>query len=71
MELALTVLDFDSDRVDVLRKLGLKVYYGDASRHELLHAAGADKAKIIVIAFEDPEKNISLGSYCSETFSTS
>lgn len=55
-----TVLDFDSDRVDVLRKLGLKVYYGDASRHELLHAAGADKAKIIVIAFEDPEKNISL-----------
>jgi len=55
-----TVLDFDSDRVDVLRKLGLKVYYGDASRYELLHAAGADKAKIIVIAFEDPEKNISL-----------
>lgn len=55
-----TVLDFDSDRVDILRKLGLKVYYGDASRHELLHAAGADKAKIIVIAFEDPEKNISL-----------
>ena len=31
-----TVLDFDSDRVDVLRKLGLKVYYGDASRYELL-----------------------------------
>lgn len=55
-----TVLDFDSDRVDVLRKLGLKVYYGDASRHELLHAAGAEKAKIIVIAFEDPEKNLAL-----------
>lgn len=55
-----TVLDFDSDRVDVLRKLGLKVYYGDASRHELLHAAGADKAKIIVIAFEDADKNIQL-----------
>jgi monovalent cation:proton antiporter-2 (CPA2) family protein len=55
-----TVLDFDSDRVDVLRKLGLKVYYGDASRYELLHAAGAEKAKIIVIAFEDPEKNLSL-----------
>jgi len=51
-----TVLDFDSDRVDVLRKLGLKVYYGDASRHELLHAAGAEKAKIIVIAFEDLKK---------------
>ncbi len=55
-----TVLDFDSDRVDVLRKLGLKVYYGDASRYELLHAAGAEKAKIIIIAFEDPDKNLSL-----------
>jgi voltage-gated potassium channel Kch len=55
-----TVLDFDSDRVDVLRKLGLKVYYGDASRHELLHAAGAEKAKIIIVAFEDPEKNLAL-----------
>lgn len=55
-----TVLDFDSDRVDVLRKLGLKVYYGDASRYELLHAAGAERAKIIIIAFEDPEKNLAL-----------
>ena len=63
-----TVLDFDSDRVDVLRKLGLKVYYGDASRHELLHAAGAEKAKIIVIAFEDPEKNISLAHTVQKHF---
>jgi monovalent cation:proton antiporter-2 (CPA2) family protein len=55
-----TVLDFDSDRVEILRKLGLKVYYGDASRHELLHTAGAEKAKLIVIAFDNAEKNISL-----------
>lgn len=55
-----TVLDFDSDRVEILRKLGLKVYYGDASRHELLHTAGAEKAKLIIIAFDNAEKNISL-----------
>lgn len=55
-----TVLDFDSDRVDMLRKLGLKVYYGDASRHELLHAAGAEHARLIIIAFDDPEKNLAL-----------
>lgn len=55
-----TVLDFNSDRVEILRKLGLKVYYGDASRHELLHAAGADKAKIIIIAFNNAEKNLAL-----------
>jgi voltage-gated potassium channel Kch len=55
-----TVLDFDSDRVEILRKLGLKVYYGDASRHELLRTAGAEKAKMIIIAFDNAEKNISL-----------
>lgn len=55
-----TVLDFDSDRVDLLRKLGLKVYYGDASRRELLQAAGADHARLLIIAFDDPEKNLAL-----------
>lgn len=55
-----TVLDFNSDRVEILRKLGLKVYYGDASRHELLHSAGAEKAKLIIIAFNNAEKNLAL-----------
>jgi voltage-gated potassium channel Kch len=48
-----TILDIDSDRVEVLRKLGIKVYYGDATRHDLLEAAGAEQAKIIVLALED------------------
>ena len=43
-----TVLDVDSDQADMLRKLGLKVFYGDAGRFDLLRAAGADKAKDIV-----------------------
>ncbi len=51
-----TVLEIDSDRVDLLRKLGLKVFYGDASRADLLHAAGANDAKLLVIAVEEPEK---------------
>ncbi|MDO1447134.1 monovalent cation:proton antiporter-2 (CPA2) family protein [Rhodocytophaga aerolata] len=55
-----TVLDNDSDRVDLLRKVGLKVYYGDASRHELLHAAGAAEAKMIIIALDSPEKCLEL-----------
>lgn len=38
-----TVLDFDSDRVDLLRKLGLTVYSGDASRRELLQADDAER----------------------------
>lgn len=55
-----TVLDIDSDRVDLLRKLGLKVYYGDASRHDLLASAGAGHAKILVIALDTPEKTMHL-----------
>ncbi|HYF61528.1 MAG TPA: monovalent cation:proton antiporter-2 (CPA2) family protein [Herpetosiphonaceae bacterium] len=55
-----TVLDIDSDQVDVLRKLGLKVYYGDASRHDLLHTAGAARARLLVLALDTPEKTLEL-----------
>jgi Kef-type K+ transport system membrane component KefB/Trk K+ transport system NAD-binding subunit len=55
-----TVLDFDSDRVDVLRKIGIKVYYGDASRYDLLKSAGAEDAKLIIIALDTPEKSLAL-----------
>jgi voltage-gated potassium channel Kch len=55
-----TVLDVDSDRVEALRKLGLKVYYGDASRYDLLHSAGAGEASVIVIALDTPEKCMEL-----------
>jgi monovalent cation:H+ antiporter-2, CPA2 family len=55
-----TVLDIDSDQVDLLRKLGLKVYYGDASRHDLLHTAGAARARLLVLALDTPEKTLEL-----------
>jgi voltage-gated potassium channel Kch len=55
-----TVLDIDSDRVDFLRKVGFNVYYGDASRHDLLHAAGAAEAKVILITIGDPEKRLEM-----------
>ncbi|MCE2942404.1 MAG: monovalent cation:proton antiporter-2 (CPA2) family protein [Gemmatimonadota bacterium] len=50
-----TVLDLDSDRVDVLRRLGLRVFYGDASREDLLRSAGADTAKLIILTSGDTE----------------
>jgi len=55
-----TVLDHDSDRVDLLRRMGLKVYYGDATRHDLLHAAGAGRARFLVIALDRPDKTLAL-----------
>ncbi|MBS0026078.1 monovalent cation:proton antiporter-2 (CPA2) family protein [Chitinophaga sp. 22321] len=51
-----TILDLDSDRVDALHNLGIKVYYGDASRYDLLAAAGAADAKMLIIATDHPEQ---------------
>lgn len=51
-----TVLEIDSDRVELLRKLGLKAYYGDATRDDMLRAAGAEDARLIIIALDSPEK---------------
>src|ERR1700722_6894318 len=53
-----TVLDLDGDQVELVRKLGAKVFYGDASRLELLQAAGADTAKLMIIAINDEEKSL-------------
>jgi monovalent cation:proton antiporter-2 (CPA2) family protein len=49
-----TVLDHDSEQVDLLRRMGLKVYYGDATRMDLLETAGAADARILVLALDDP-----------------
>jgi monovalent cation:proton antiporter-2 (CPA2) family protein len=54
------VLDIDSDRVELLRKLGLKVYYGDASRLDLLRAAGAERARLLVLALDSPERTLEI-----------
>lgn len=54
------ILDYDSDRVDLLRKLGFRVYYGDATRADLLRSAGAEDAKIVVAAIDSPEVNARL-----------
>jgi CPA2 family monovalent cation:H+ antiporter-2 len=54
---AATILDHDSDRVRLLRNMGFKVYYGDATRVDLLASAGADKAKILIAAIDPPETN--------------
>ena len=51
-----TMLDHDSDHVDLLRRLGFKVFYGDASRLDLLHAAGAVRARLLIVAVDEPDK---------------
>jgi glutathione-regulated potassium-efflux system ancillary protein KefC len=54
------VLDHDPDQIELLRKFGTKVFYGDATRLDLLHAAGAKNAKLLVNAIDDMEDNLKL-----------
>jgi len=63
-----TVLDADPDRVDLLRRLGLKVYYGDASRHDLLETAGAAHARLIVLALDSAERTLDLARTARKHF---
>jgi monovalent cation:proton antiporter-2 (CPA2) family protein len=51
-----TVLDLDPDQISALRRFGLKVFYGDAARLDLLHAAGAERAQLLVLAIDDAER---------------
>ncbi len=58
-----TVLDFSADQLELLRKFNMEVYYGDATRPDLLHSAGIEKAKLLVIAIDDKEAITKLTEY--------
>jgi glutathione-regulated potassium-efflux system ancillary protein KefC/glutathione-regulated potassium-efflux system protein KefB len=53
-----TALDRNAEQVESVRRFGSKVYYGDASRLDLLRAAKADKAKLFVLAIDDIEASL-------------
>jgi glutathione-regulated potassium-efflux system ancillary protein KefC len=59
-QIRVTVLDHDPDQIDLLRKFGYKVFYGDATRMDLLHAAGAGKARALVVAIDGVEESLAL-----------
>jgi CPA2 family monovalent cation:H+ antiporter-2 len=54
------ILDHEVAMIDMLDKFGVKSYYGDASRPDLLHAAGIATAKAIVIAIDERERAIEI-----------
>jgi len=62
------ILDHDSDRVSLLRKMGFRVYYGDATRIDLLQSAGAENAKILIAAIDPPEINQELIAIARKNF---
>lgn len=59
-QIPLTVLDHDPDQIEFLRKFGMKVFYGDATRVDLLQAAGAGKARALIVAVDSIEDSLAL-----------
>jgi glutathione-regulated potassium-efflux system ancillary protein KefC len=62
------VLDHDADQVESVRKFGYKVFYGDATRLDLLEAAGAGRARLLVNAIDSVEESIALVDRVREHF---
>jgi monovalent cation:proton antiporter-2 (CPA2) family protein len=63
-----TVLDIDAEQIDLVRRLGFKVFYGDATRLDLLRSAGADDAKILIIAIDNVDESVQLAETVQHQF---
>lgn len=62
------VLDHEAGQIDNMRKINIKSYYGDATRPDLLHTAGIEDAKLLVIAIDDQERAVELAKYVKQTY---
>jgi glutathione-regulated potassium-efflux system ancillary protein KefC len=62
------VLDHDPDQIESLRRFGYRVFYGDATRLDLLQAAGADKARLLVNAIDGVEDSLALVDRVRQNF---
>ena len=56
--IAFTALESEPEQVDVVRRFGGRVFFGDAARPDVLRAAGADQAKLLIVALDDMERNL-------------
>ena len=61
-----TVVDYSNEQLKMLRRFGLSAYYGDATRPDLLHAAGIEEAKVLVIAIDNKQAATELARYMHE-----
>ncbi|MHA1572905.1 MAG: cation:proton antiporter domain-containing protein, partial [Alphaproteobacteria bacterium] len=63
-----TALDTSIAQVDFVKRYGAKIYYGDASRIDILRAAGADKAQGFVLAIDDVEASLRVAEVVRKNF---
>ena len=67
-KIRITVLDSDPSQIQLLRKYGYKVFYGNATQLDLLRAAGADKAEAIVVCTSNPDAVMKIVELCQQHF---
>ena len=63
-----TVLEHDAEQVEAVRRFGWQVYYGDATRLDLLRSAGADSARLFVLVIDDVEQSVAVARLVREHF---
>ena len=63
-----TVIDFSSAQLEMIAKFGLKAYFGDATRPDLLHSAGLGEAKLFVVAIDGKEQITELVRYSVKSY---
>ncbi|HEV3409801.1 MAG TPA: cation:proton antiporter, partial [Chthoniobacterales bacterium] len=63
-----TVLDNDAEQVETLARFGIKSFYGDATRLDLLRTAGAERARIFIIAIDSEDKTLELVDLVQQHF---
>ncbi len=62
------VLDHRAEQIETMLRFGFKAFYGDASRPSLLHAAGLDNAKVLVVAIDDMSRAITIVEHARREF---
>ncbi|WP_311954710.1 monovalent cation:proton antiporter-2 (CPA2) family protein [Halomonas garicola] len=68
LQIPFTVLDSDPERVDFVRRYGHQVYFGDASRLDLLEAAGAGRAHLLVLAVSEVDMSLRVAGLIRRRF---
>ncbi|MEJ7137355.1 glutathione-regulated potassium-efflux system protein KefC [Amphibiibacter pelophylacis] len=63
-----TVLDYDPELIETARQFGYTVHYGDATRLDLLRIAGAGKARVLVVAVDDPDQSLEIVELAQQHF---
>jgi monovalent cation:proton antiporter-2 (CPA2) family protein len=64
----LTMIDVDPNQVDAMRRFGWRAYYGDASRPDVLEAAGIREAALIILAMDDADGVVKTAQYLRQHF---